>query len=87
MRLCGDCANLLANSICGHYGKEPPKGFAERCRHFDEREQFTESETAGDCEQCGRFDRDHHGDWCLAAVDEKFIHYRKLPSNKPCPLT
>lgn len=45
-RLCHDCASLLADGICGHYGKEPPKGFAERCKYFAQKEQSVTPEAA-----------------------------------------
>ena len=84
---CRDCINLQANGICGHYGKEPPPGFAGRCRFYCAGIAQNEPE-ARSCEQCHRFDRDDTGDWCLVSVDEHYWRFRKLHSeiNKICPL-
>ena len=32
---CTVCLNLQNDGVCARFGKEPPPGFADRCRHFD----------------------------------------------------
>ena len=31
---CSVCLNLQDDGLCIQYGKEPPEGFAARCRHY-----------------------------------------------------
>ena len=83
MKACAACSQFYYG-ICSIYKKEPPAGFAERCRHY-QGPDFKAPEPVNGCEQCHRFDRDDTGNWCINSAGQ-IIRFVKLPTDEPCPI-
>lgn len=76
----------MQDVICEKYGKQPPDGFAAKCRYFIITDN-PQTEAQDRCPECHRFEEDDTGKWCLFSVDDQWITYKKTQQEGfQCPL-
>lgn len=86
MTTCAACKHL-SDDICGKYGRRPPAGFAERCRHYSfypsrPVEVAPEAPQRQECDGCPQYD----DGWCLQLDHPEWkYNFVRIKEGMECP--